>query len=209
MKSWEISVSAGITPSRSVKHTITANMSSCESWVGVISPQSQVPVHFRRRDDDPLSRPDRARLGRWIFESASATRGPMPGTRECPLAGPTKRLILTCDGTWLDVDDGIMNGRKHLSSNVSGPREPADVVVLVGIKPSARVLLGEQLYSSRTTPEVSTMSPETHTRPPPRASNQGRSLPQPTRAEQIPRSPSNWFGTVLGTKEHSLKLPLF
>jgi hypothetical protein len=44
----------------------------------------------------------------------------MPGTLERPLAGPRKRLIVTCDGTWLDSDNGIMNGHnKQPPSNVS------------------------------------------------------------------------------------------
>jgi hypothetical protein len=43
----------------------------------------------------------------------------MPGTLERPLAGPTKRLIVTCDGTWLDADNGIMDGKKQPPSNVS------------------------------------------------------------------------------------------
>jgi len=33
--------------------------------------------------------------------------------------GPKKRLIITCDGTWLDADNGIMNGHKQPPSNVS------------------------------------------------------------------------------------------
>lgn len=45
--------------------------------------------------------------------------GPMPGTRERPIAGPRKRLIVTCDGTWLDSDNGLVHGRKQLPSNVS------------------------------------------------------------------------------------------
>ncbi|KAI1623152.1 hypothetical protein EDD37DRAFT_459762 [Exophiala viscosa] len=50
----------------------------------------------------------------------SATAGPMPGTRERPLPGPRKRLIVTCDGTWLNADNGIMNnGEKQPPSNVS------------------------------------------------------------------------------------------
>ena len=49
----------------------------------------------------------------------SATLGPMPGTRERPLAGPRKRLIVTCDGTWLDSDNGLVNGQKQPPSNVS------------------------------------------------------------------------------------------
>lgn len=44
----------------------------------------------------------------------------MPGTLERPLAGPRKRLIVTCDGTWLNADNGIMNnGEKQPPSNVS------------------------------------------------------------------------------------------
>ena len=49
----------------------------------------------------------------------SATQGPMPGTIERPIAGPKKRLIVTCDGTWLDSDNGIMNGQLTPPSNVS------------------------------------------------------------------------------------------
>ncbi|KAK5037116.1 hypothetical protein LTR13_004921 [Exophiala sideris] len=50
----------------------------------------------------------------------SATAGPMPGTRDRPLSGPRKRLIVTCDGTWLNADNGIMNnGEKQPPSNVS------------------------------------------------------------------------------------------
>ncbi|KAK7894402.1 hypothetical protein LTR67_006163 [Exophiala xenobiotica] len=50
----------------------------------------------------------------------SATLGPMPGTLERPIQGPRKRLIVTCDGTWLDADNGILrNGTKQPPSNVS------------------------------------------------------------------------------------------
>ena len=49
----------------------------------------------------------------------SATAGPMPGTLERPIAGPKKRLIVTCDGTWLDSDNGITNGQLTPPSNVS------------------------------------------------------------------------------------------
>ncbi|KAK5064731.1 hypothetical protein LTR84_000565 [Exophiala bonariae] len=49
----------------------------------------------------------------------SATLGPMPGTLERPIAGPRKRLIVTCDGTWLDADNGLSNGQKQIPSNVS------------------------------------------------------------------------------------------
>ncbi|EXJ80919.1 hypothetical protein A1O3_07207 [Capronia epimyces CBS 606.96] len=49
----------------------------------------------------------------------SSTAGPMPGTLERPIAGPRKRLIVTCDGTWLDSDNGLMNGQKQPPSNVS------------------------------------------------------------------------------------------
>ncbi|KIX09379.1 uncharacterized protein Z518_00458 [Rhinocladiella mackenziei CBS 650.93] len=49
----------------------------------------------------------------------SATMGPMPGTLERPIQGPRKRLIVTCDGTWLDSDNGLMNGQKQPPSNVS------------------------------------------------------------------------------------------
>lgn len=49
----------------------------------------------------------------------SATNGPMPGTAARPLHGPRKRLIIACDGTWLDADNGLMNGQKAPPSNVS------------------------------------------------------------------------------------------
>src|SRR5271170_5302953 len=49
----------------------------------------------------------------------SATAGPMPGTLERPISGPRKRLIVTCDGTWLDSDNGLVNGQKQPPSNVS------------------------------------------------------------------------------------------
>lgn len=49
----------------------------------------------------------------------SATAGPMPGTAERPIAGPRKRLIVTCDGTWLDADNGISSGQQQPPSNVS------------------------------------------------------------------------------------------
>ncbi|KAL2443938.1 hypothetical protein ABEF95_014206 [Exophiala dermatitidis] len=49
----------------------------------------------------------------------SSTLGPMPGTLERPIAGPRKRLIVTCDGTWLDADNGLLNGQKQPPSNVS------------------------------------------------------------------------------------------
>jgi hypothetical protein len=43
----------------------------------------------------------------------------MPGTLERPIQGPRKRLIVTCDGTWLDADNGLTNGHKQPPSNVS------------------------------------------------------------------------------------------
>lgn len=43
----------------------------------------------------------------------------MPGTLERPIRGPKKRLIITCDGTWLDADNGLLNGQKQPPSNVS------------------------------------------------------------------------------------------
>lgn len=49
----------------------------------------------------------------------SATQGPMPGTVHNPIMGPKKRLIIACDGTWLDSDNGLMNGQKQPPSNVS------------------------------------------------------------------------------------------
>lgn len=49
----------------------------------------------------------------------SATVGPIPGTLENPLDARKKRLIVTCDGTWLDADNGILNGQKSAPSNVS------------------------------------------------------------------------------------------
>lgn len=49
----------------------------------------------------------------------SSTMGPMPGTLERPMQGPRKRLIVTCDGTWLDSDNGLTNGQKQPPSNVS------------------------------------------------------------------------------------------
>ena len=49
----------------------------------------------------------------------SSTLGPMPGTRERPIEPRKKRLIVTCDGTWLDADNGILNGKKQQPSNVS------------------------------------------------------------------------------------------
>jgi Uncharacterized alpha/beta hydrolase domain (DUF2235) len=49
----------------------------------------------------------------------SATAGPMPGTLERPIPGPQKRLIVTCDGTWLDSDNGLVNGQMQPPSNVS------------------------------------------------------------------------------------------
>jgi uncharacterized protein (DUF2235 family) len=45
--------------------------------------------------------------------------GPMPGTVERPIHGPKKRLIVCCDGTWLDADNGLLNGHKQPPSNVS------------------------------------------------------------------------------------------
>ncbi|KIW76095.1 hypothetical protein Z517_10840 [Fonsecaea pedrosoi CBS 271.37] len=49
----------------------------------------------------------------------ASTMGPMPGTLERPIHGPKKRLIVTCDGTWLDADNGLVNGQKQPPSNVS------------------------------------------------------------------------------------------
>lgn len=43
----------------------------------------------------------------------------MPGTLERPIHGPRKRLIVTCDGTWLDADNRLMNGQKQAPSNVA------------------------------------------------------------------------------------------
>jgi uncharacterized protein (DUF2235 family) len=45
--------------------------------------------------------------------------GPMPGTLTNPIAPRRKRLIVTCDGTWLDSDNGLLNGTKQSPSNVS------------------------------------------------------------------------------------------
>ncbi|KIW20633.1 hypothetical protein PV08_01209 [Exophiala spinifera] len=64
----------------------------------------------------PTSRPP----SRFEPPPLSSTLGPMPGTLERPLQGPRKRLIVTCDGTWLDADNGILrNGTKQPPSNVS------------------------------------------------------------------------------------------
>lgn len=49
----------------------------------------------------------------------SNTMGPMPGTLERPIQGPKKRLIMTCDGTWLNQDNSIQNGKLLPPSNVS------------------------------------------------------------------------------------------
>lgn len=49
----------------------------------------------------------------------SATQGPMPGTQARPIQGPKKRLIIACDGTWLDADSGLLNGKENPPSNVS------------------------------------------------------------------------------------------
>ena len=49
----------------------------------------------------------------------ASTMGPMPGTLERPIHGPKKRLIVACDGTWLDADNGLTNGHKQPPSNVS------------------------------------------------------------------------------------------
>lgn len=51
----------------------------------------------------------------------SATNGPMSGTTARPIMGPgfRKRLIITCDGTWLDADNGLANGQKAPPSNIS------------------------------------------------------------------------------------------
>lgn len=49
----------------------------------------------------------------------SATQGPMPGTLGRPIMGPKKRLIITCDGTWLNMDNGIVHGKKQQPSNIS------------------------------------------------------------------------------------------
>lgn len=43
----------------------------------------------------------------------------MPGTLERPIRGPKKRLIITCDGTWLNADNGLVDGHKQQPSNVS------------------------------------------------------------------------------------------
>ena len=44
---------------------------------------------------------------------------PMPGTLPNPIHGPKKRLILTCDGTWLDENNSVSNSVKHPASNVA------------------------------------------------------------------------------------------
>ena len=45
--------------------------------------------------------------------------GPMPGTLQNPIEPRRKRIIVTCDGTWLDSDNGILHGKKRSPSNVS------------------------------------------------------------------------------------------
>ncbi|KAK5082886.1 hypothetical protein LTR05_006767 [Lithohypha guttulata] len=57
--------------------------------------------------------------GRMEPPPLSSTAGPMPGTVHNPIMGPRKRLIVTCDGTWLDADNGLVNGQKQPPSNVS------------------------------------------------------------------------------------------
>jgi len=74
------------------------------SMLGHPPPQSAAPSR-------PLSRVEPPPL--------SATAGPMPGTLERPIHGPRKRLIVTCDGTWLDSDNGLINGSIQTPSNVS------------------------------------------------------------------------------------------
>lgn len=71
---------------------------------GILRPVSAAPSRPQSRLEPP---------------PLSATLGPMPGTVERPLQGPRKRLIVTCDGTWLDADNGIMHGTKQPPSNVS------------------------------------------------------------------------------------------
>ena len=63
----------------------------------------------------PTSRPQ----SRMEPPPLSSTVGPIPGTRERPLDPRKKRLIVTCDGTWMDSDNGILNGQKQAPSNVS------------------------------------------------------------------------------------------
>ena len=43
----------------------------------------------------------------------------MPGSIERPISGPRKRLVVACDGTWLDSDNGLLNGQAQPPSNVS------------------------------------------------------------------------------------------
>ena len=68
-----------------------------------VGQQSQLSLHPNRAEPPPLS----------------STAGPMPGTLNNPIRGPKKRLIVTCDGTWMDADNGIMSGQKQPPSNVS------------------------------------------------------------------------------------------
>jgi len=70
---------------------------------GNFAAQSALSIPQSRREPPPLS----------------STQGPMPGTAARPIVGPKKRLIITCDGTWLDRDNGIMHGQKQQPSNVS------------------------------------------------------------------------------------------
>ena len=65
-----------------------------------------------------LSRPA-SRQSRFEPPPLSATAGPMPGSQERPIAGPKKRLLVTCDGTWLNSDNGLLNGQIAQPSNVS------------------------------------------------------------------------------------------
>ena len=73
--------------------------------MGPLRPPSAVPP------SRPMSRVEPPPL--------NATVGPIPGTLERPLEGRKKRLIVTCDGTWMDSDNGILNGQKQAPSNVS------------------------------------------------------------------------------------------
>lgn len=75
-------------------HFVPSNHPGAQSALSIIPPRAEPP---------PLS----------------ATIGPMPGTLPNPIAGPKKRLIITCDGTWLDQDNGVVNGKRQPPSNVS------------------------------------------------------------------------------------------
>ncbi|RMZ86252.1 hypothetical protein DV737_g68, partial [Chaetothyriales sp. CBS 132003] len=113
-RSSAVSGFAGPAPSHATGNNAgnTSNISPGHASAGALaSPAyhaSPMPSHVASR---PASRIEPPTL--------AATMAPMPGTLPNPTAPRMKRLIVACDGTWMDSDNGIINGKKQEPSNVS------------------------------------------------------------------------------------------